>query len=75
MPTYKKKTIMDYLTYSEKLNCLLEMIQKERLLSLKQVSEKFECSKRTIKRRLKALRDQGYPINYSKKTGKYFMEN
>ncbi len=66
---------MDYLTYSEKLNYLLEMISKGRLLSLKQASEKFECSKRTIKRMIKVLRDKGYRINYCKKTGKYFIEN
>jgi len=66
---------MDYLTYTEKLNYLLEMIQNERLLSLKQASEKFNCSERTVKRMLKALRNQGFQINYCKKTGKYFIEN
>lgn len=65
---------MDYLTYSEKIKYLLEMIEKERLFSTKQASEKFECSESTIKRMLKTLREQGYPIKYCKKIKKYFIE-
>lgn len=66
---------MDYLTYTERLEYLFEMIEKGRLLSLKQASEKFNCSKRTVKRMLKALRNKGFSIKYCKKTGKYFIEN
>ncbi len=65
---------MDYLTYTEKLNYLLEMIKKGQLLSLKQASEKFGCSESTIKRMLKTLREQEYRIRYCKKTRKYYIE-
>jgi DeoR/GlpR family transcriptional regulator of sugar metabolism len=65
---------MDYLTYTEKLNYLLEMIKKGQLLSLKQASEKFGCSESTIKKNLKTLREQEYRIRYCKKTRKYYIE-
>ncbi len=65
---------MNYLTYTERLNYLLEMIEKERLTSLQQAAEKFDCSKRTIIRMLNALREQGHDIYYCKITRKYFLE-
>jgi len=65
---------MDYISYTEKLSYLLEMIEKGQLLSLKQVSEKFECSERTIQRMINILREQGYQIIYSKSDKKYFMK-
>lgn len=64
---------MDYLTYTEKLNYLLEMTHHERFIALQQASEKFNCSKRTIKRMLKTLREQGHEIKYCKKEKKYFI--
>lgn len=66
---------MNYLTYTERLNYLLEMIEKEQLLSLKQASEKFECSQRTIIRMLNTLREKGHDIYYCKTTKKYFLKN
>jgi predicted DNA-binding transcriptional regulator YafY len=65
---------MNYITYTEKLSYLHEMIEKGQLLSLKQVSEKFECSERTIQRMIHTLREQGYQIIYSKSDKKYFMK-
>jgi biotin operon repressor len=65
---------MNYLTYTEKMNYLLEMIKNDRLYSLQQASEKYNCSESTIKRMLKTLRLQGYPIKYCKKTKKYFLD-
>lgn len=65
---------MDYQTYTEKMNYLLEMIKYERMTSLQHAAEKFECSKRTIKRMLKTLREQGHEVYYCKKCQKYFMQ-
>jgi biotin operon repressor len=70
----KKGQNMNYLNYSEKMNYLLEMIKEGRLLSLKQASEKYNCSERTIKRMLKTLREQGNKIEYCKKLKKYFIK-
>ncbi|HAL64648.1 MAG TPA: hypothetical protein DCP10_03640 [Bacteroidales bacterium] len=66
---------MDYLTYTEKLNYLLEMIEKGRLTSLQQAAEKFDCSERTIRRMINMLREQGYQIKYSRVNKKYFIES
>jgi predicted DNA-binding transcriptional regulator YafY len=66
---------MDYITYTEKLNYLLEMIEKGRLTSLQQAAEKFDCSKRTIRRMINTLRKQGYPIKYNRVNKKYFIES
>ncbi len=71
----KNKITMDYLTYSERLNYLLEMIEKGQLLSLKQASEKFDCSERTIRRMINMLKEQGYQIKYSRKNMKYIILN
>lgn len=65
---------MDYITYTEKLNYLLEMIEKGRLTSLQQAAEKFDCSERTIQRMINILREQGYQIIYSKSDKKYFKK-
>lgn len=65
---------MNYLTYTEKLNYLLEMIEKGRLTSLQQAAEKFDCSERTIQRMINILREQGYQIIYSKSDKKYFKK-
>lgn len=65
---------MNYLTYTERLNYLLELIEKGQLFSLKQASEKFECSESTTKRMLRTLREQGHHIKYCQKTKKYFLE-
>lgn len=70
----KNKITMNYLTYTERLNYLLEMIEKGQLLSLKQASEKFDCSKRTIRRMISMLRERGYQIKYSRRNMKYIIE-
>lgn len=65
---------MNYLSYDEKLSSLAEMIEKGRLDMAQQAAEKFECSKRTIRRMINTLREQGFPVRYNKQDGKYFME-
>jgi len=70
----KNKITMDYLTYTGRLNYLLEMIEKGQLLSLKQASEKFDCSQRTIIRMLNVLREQGQDIFYCKTSKKIILK-
>lgn len=69
----KNKITMDYLIPTERLNYLLEMIEKGQLLSFKQASEKYGCSQRTIIRMLNALRERGHDIYYCKTTEKYSL--
>jgi len=71
---HAKNIDMDYLTYTEKINYLLEMIEKGRLTSLQQAAEKFDCSQSTIKRMLSLLRGKGYVIYYCR-TKKIVLKN
>ncbi len=43
---------------------LLEMIEKGRCLSIAQVSSKFNCSTRTVKRMISELKEEGHDIRY-----------
>jgi biotin operon repressor len=65
---------MDYLTYSEKLDYLLEMTRKGRFTSLQQASDKYNCSISTIKRMLNILRIKGYNIKYSRDEKKFYLK-
>ncbi|MFW6369887.1 MAG: HTH domain-containing protein [Bacteroidota bacterium] len=66
---------MKYLERKERNEYLLEMIEKNRCFSLKQIKHKFECSERTVKRMLSELRDEGYNIKYCKSMKKFVLEN
>lgn len=65
------------MTFAERkrqLEYLLEMVQKGRYISVQQVAEKFDCSKRTANRMLDELRDDGNEIVYCKQTKKFRVE-
>jgi biotin operon repressor len=58
---------MDYKTYAQRLDYLKELIEKGQLSSPKDLSEKFECSERTIRKMINDLRESGIEIKYSRK--------
>ncbi len=64
---------MDYKTYSQRLIYLKELIEKERLSSPQDLSEKFGCSERTVRKMINDLRDDGLEIKYSRKKLRYFI--
>lgn len=64
---------MKYLERKEKNKYLLEMIEREWCLSLKQIAEKFECSESTAKRMLSELRDEGNNIKYCKQKRRFII--
>ncbi len=66
---------MTYKEHKQKADYLLEMIQKGRCYSLEQVAKKFACSKRTIKRMLTELREEGNEIYYCQNTQKFLLKN
>jgi len=66
---------MKFLERKEKNNYLLEMIEKDRCISLKQVADKFGCSKRTVKRMLSELKDEGHNIKYCNAIKRFLKEN
>lgn len=65
---------MDHLTYSKRLEYLLDLIRKERLSSPKELEDKFECSERTIRKMINDLRRDGHTIKYSRGRSRYFVE-
>lgn len=66
---------MDYETYQEKTNYLLEMIRKGRLISLSEAAGKFECTTRTISRMLARLRRQGHPVHYDRSLRRFVLKD
>ncbi len=61
------------MTFAERkrqLEYLLEMVQKGRCISVQQVAEKFDCSRRTANRMFEELRDDGHDLIYCKQTKK-----
>lgn len=65
---------MDYETYLEKTNYLLEMCSKGRLISLEEAANKFGCATRTISRMLARLRRQGHPIHYDRTIKRFVLK-
>ncbi|WP_414693267.1 HTH domain-containing protein [Ohtaekwangia sp.] len=65
---------MDFFTYSQRLEYLLEIIKKGQLLSPHDLVNKFECTERTIRKMIGDLRRKGYKIKYSRREFKYTME-
>lgn len=66
---------MDYITYSERLDYLLEMIDKGGIYSPKQIFEKFDCCDKTARNMINKLREKGHRIEYCKLAHKYFLKN
>jgi biotin operon repressor len=66
---------MDFITYSERLDYLLDLIKKGRVSSPKIIAERFDCSEKTIRNMINRLRNKGFEIEYSKYNKKYFLKN
>ncbi|WP_374988003.1 HTH domain-containing protein [Marinoscillum sp. MHG1-6] len=65
---------MDYFTYSQRLDYLLELITKERLSSPKDLESQFDCTERTVRKMINDLRRKGYVIRYSRECSKYILD-
>ena len=65
---------MDYITYSKRLEYLLEMIEKGWIYSPKQISNKFGCCDKTARNMINNLREKGHKIEYNKIAHKYFLK-
>ena len=66
---------MKFIERKQKMEYLLEMIEKNRCISLKQIAEKFECSTRTVRRMITDLKQEGHEINYCRASRKFYKEN
>jgi predicted DNA-binding transcriptional regulator YafY len=65
---------MDYRSYQIRLNYVLELIEKNRFISVESAAQRFSISTRTVKRMLDHLRDQGHDVQYDRKKKKYFIK-
>ena len=66
---------MDYHTYSQRMKYLLELIKKGRLSSPYDLTKKFECTEKTVRKMINDLRKEGHQIKYCRKIFQYFVEN
>jgi len=66
---------MKFIERKQKVEYLLEMIKKNRCISLKQIAEKYECSERTVRRMITELKEEGHEINYCRASRKFCKEN
>ena len=66
---------MKFIKKNQRLDYLLYMIERGRCQSLGQVASKFECSERTVKRMIYALKNEGHEIKYCRIKRCFFKEN
>lgn len=65
---------MDYITYTARLEYLLELIEKGQCYSPTIIAQKFNCTERTVRNMINRLREKGYVIIYCKSNKKYMIE-
>lgn len=66
---------MNFVERKERLDYLLEMIEKGQCISTSQIAEKYEYNERTIRRMISELRDLGHDIKYCKSNRKFYKKN
>lgn len=66
---------MNYKSYSERLDYLLELIKKGNISSPKQIAQKFNCCDKTARNMVNTLREKGYDIEYCRIRAIYFVKN
>ncbi|MCB4807937.1 HTH domain-containing protein [Tamlana sp. 62-3] len=66
---------MTYRERKEKEQHILSLIEKERLICLEKVAQDYQCSKRTVERMIKELREEGNNIVFCRKRCKYFIDS
>lgn len=66
---------MKYTERKKKLEYLLEKIQKGRCLSLGDIAYRFNVSRRTVKRMIAELREEGHFIVYCKSSKRFCIED
>jgi len=64
---------MKFIERKQKLEYLLEMTEKGRCQSLTQIADKFEVSKRTAKRMIAELREEGADIKYCRVLKNFYI--
>ena len=65
---------MDFVTYSERLDYLLKLIENGQVCSPKIIGKRFNCSEKTIRNMINCLREKGFKIEYCKYSKKYLIK-
>ncbi len=60
-------------SHKQNLQLILEMLDKGRLISRRQVARQFGCSEDSITNLINELREEGYSIHYSRSLQKYIL--
>lgn len=66
--------MMRFSERKQKSDYLLEMIEKGRCVSLKQIAYTFHISRRTAKRMIAELREQGHLIAYCRSSRRFCID-
>lgn len=66
---------MNYISYSERLDYLFELIKKGNVSSPKQIAQKFHCCDKTARNMINALREKDCNVEYCRATAKCFIKN
>jgi biotin operon repressor len=66
---------MDYLTYTERLEYIHDIIEKGYLNTPHQLTEKWGCSEKTVRRMINCLRLKGIDIKYNKSVKRYELNH
>ena len=65
---------MDYITYFNRTNYVLELIKNGQLRSPKDLAVKFDCNEKTVRNMINHLRDMGHHVTFCRKNGKYMIQ-
>jgi len=65
---------MTFKAYQERLNYLLDLVEKETVHSPKQMARQFSCNEKTVRNMINTLRQQGHVIVYCRKEKKYLLK-
>jgi len=65
---------MNFIVYQERLNYLLNLVEKGSVHSPKQITTIFFCSDKTARNMINTLRQQGHVIVYCRKEKKYLLK-
>jgi len=64
---------MNFKAYQNRLNHLLDLIEKGSVHSPKQLAKQFSCNEKTVREMINVLREQGFEIVYSRNAKKYLL--
>ena len=65
---------MNFITYQERLNYLLDLIENRCVHSPKQMAKQFSCNEKTVRDMINVLRNLGYEIIYCRSAKKYSLK-